>query len=110
MRNWTILEIASLVLVVVLLLCLCPMPYGFYTIVRLATAVIGICWAVKFYNEQSISKAIVAGAIAVLFQPLVKIVWDRLTWNVVDIVVAVLIVIIVFSNHTKNQKNERAQS
>ena len=98
------LEIASLVLAVALLLCLCPMPYGFYTIVRLATAVIGVCWAVKFYNEQSISKAVGAGAIAILFQPLIKIALDRLTWNIVDVVVAGLIIFVVLSN--KKRKAE----
>lgn len=110
MKRLTVLEIASLVLAVTLILCLCRMPYGFYTIVRLAVSVIGACWSVKFYNEQSISKAIIAGAIAVLFQPLIKITLDRLTWNIVDIVVAVMIVIVVFSNQKKSQNNEQAQS
>lgn len=109
-RKLSTIETASLILALTLILCLYPMPYGFYTIVRLAAAVIGVCWSVKFYNELSISKAIVAGAIAVLFQPLIKITLDRLTWNIVDIVVAVMIAIVVFSNQKKSQNDERVQS
>ena len=92
----SILEKCSLGLVVLLLLCLLPMPYGFYTIVRLATAIIAGCWTYRFYNGRQITCMVVAGAVALLFQPFVKIVLDKLTWNIVDVLLACGIVGIVF--------------
>lgn len=90
------LEKASVILAGALLLCLCPMPYGFYTVIRLATAIIACCWAYQFYEAKKTSLAIIAGAIAILFQPLIKIVLDRTTWNILDILLAIAIIVLVF--------------
>lgn len=73
----TTLGKASLILAIALILCLLPLPYGFYTIVRLATAVIAGCWAYNFYKRRKTSLAIVSGAIALLFQPFLKIPGQR---------------------------------
>lgn len=91
----TSLEKASLILAIALILCLLPLPYGFYTIVRLATAVISGCWAYSFYKHRKTSFAISSVAIALLFQPFLKIALDRFTWNVIDVILAVLIVLMV---------------
>lgn len=88
---------ASLIFAIVLILCLLPLPYGFYTIIRLATAVVAGCWAYRFYNCHKTSFAITAGAIALLFQPFLKITLDRLTWNIIDVILAGLIVLIVYN-------------
>ena len=47
--------------------------------------------------------AIAAGALAVLFQPLVKFALGRFVWNVVDVVTAVALIVLVFVE-TKNRK------
>ena len=95
-RRLSILEIASVILAVALLLCLCPMPYGFYNVIRLATAVIACCWSYQFYKAKKTPLAIIAGAITILFQPLIKIVLDRTTWNILDILLAIAIIVLVF--------------
>lgn len=97
------LDKATLVLAVALLLCLCPLPYGFYTIIRLATAIIAGCWAYQFYKSNKTAYAVIAGAIVILFQPLIKIVLDRTTWNVLDIVLACTILILVFGKNLRRK-------
>lgn len=94
-RTLTTLEKASIVLAIALILCFLPLPYGFYTIIRLATAVLAGCWAYRFYNRRKTSFAITAAAIALLFQPFLKISLDRFTWNVIDVILAGLIVLMV---------------
>lgn len=89
------LEISSLVLAGVLFLCLLSMPYGFYTVIRLATAIIASLWAIKFFNQNSTTYAIVAIAVALLFQPFFKVTLDRLTWNIIDIIVSIGLIICV---------------
>ena len=70
----------SLALAALLLICLFPMPYGYYTIVRFIAMV-------------------VFGALALLFQPFVKIVLGRGVWHIVDIIVAVGLVILWKKKH-----------
>lgn len=90
------LEKSSLALAIALLLGLLPMPYGFYTILRLAAAIISGVWTYVFFTRGEKTFGIIAGAVMLLFQPFVKITMDRLTWKIVDIVVAVLILILIF--------------
>lgn len=87
----------SLVLAVVLIACLLPLPYGFYTVIRLAVAVVAACWAYVFYSRRKTALAIVSASVALLFQPFLKIALDRLTWNIIDVILAGLIVFTVFS-------------
>lgn len=96
-NSLSFLDKASLVLAVFLLLCLFPLPYGFYTITRLAVSIIAGCWAYQFYKNNKTPLAIIAGGIVILFQPLVKIVLDRITWNIVDIILAFLLFTLVLS-------------
>ncbi|MCM1139093.1 MAG: hypothetical protein NC453_11045 [Muribaculum sp.] len=96
LKGLSTLEKSSLILAGALLICLLPLPYGFYTIIRLATAIIAGCWAYKFFQNGKTTYAVISCAIVLLFQPFFKIVLDRLTWNVVDIIVAVIIVCLVF--------------
>ena len=81
-----------LALAALLLLCLLHMPYGFYTLIRFV-AMIGFgVIAVKFFNEEKVPLAVAAGALALLFQPFFKIHLGRMVWNVVDVVVALLLI------------------
>ena len=91
------LDIAALILAVMLLLSLAPMPYGYYTLVRLFTMVIMICYVVKFLEKKNTASAVAAGTIALLFQPFFKIVLDKMTWHFVDIIVSLLLVAFVIS-------------
>lgn len=93
----SVLDKASLILSIALIMCLLPFPYGFYTIIRLATAVIALCWTYRFYHRRKVALAIISGAIALLFQPFYKIALDRLTWNIVDVVLAVVIIYLVLN-------------
>ena len=81
-----------LFMAVLLLLCLAPMPYGYYQLVRFVAMVAFAVMAWNYYEKKQEGWAIVFGALALLFQPLVKIALGRLVWNVVDVVVAVLLI------------------
>lgn len=50
--------------------------------------------AYQFYNEKREGWAICFGALALLFQPFVKIALGRAMWNIVDVIVAILLIII----------------
>ena len=113
----SIIGAVYIILSVLLLLCLAPMPYGYYQLVRfIAMTVFGVL-AWLFYatrntpglcapEEQKgyikddsttilskVSMAIVFGALALLFQPFLKITLGRIVWNVVDVIVAGMLII-----------------
>lgn len=77
---------------VLLLLCLADMPYGFYTLVRfLATAAFAFL-AFDYFRAGRDVGGFCFVALAVLFQPFFKIALGRTIWNIVDVVVAALLV------------------
>ena len=105
LKNLSFLDKATLVLAGVLLICLLSLPYGFYTVVRLAVAVVAGCWAYQFYKSGKMPLAITAGAVAILFQPLIKIVLDRTTWNLLDVLLAIALVILIISKNRQTVKD-----
>ena len=87
------------VLAMALLLCLFPMPYGYYSLVRFMAMIVFIVMAYNYYEQNKEALAVLFVALAILFQPFIKIVLGRLMWNVVDVIVAVfLFVLCYFSN------------
>ena len=58
--------------------------------------------AYQYYVKMQEMWAVVFGALALLFQPLFKITLGRTMWNIVDVVVAVLL-LIVFFHERKNE-------
>lgn len=77
-----------------LLACLLPMPYGYFMLVRFAAMIIFGLMALIYYQEQKEGIAIFFGAMAILFQPIIKISLGRTMWNIVDVVMAIILFII----------------
>jgi hypothetical protein len=89
----TLIKIA---LAVLLILCLFHMPYGYYQFFRFA-AIIGFAILAYYeYERKNIPLVIVFVALALLFQPLVKVALGRQVWNIVDVIVAVGLIVTVF--------------
>lgn len=95
-----------LALAAILLICLLHLPYGAYTLIRFI-AMVGLCViAVKCFNEEKIPLAVIFGALALLFQPLVKIHLGRSVWNFVDVIVAAFLIGITLYEFKANRKKE----
>lgn len=81
-----------LILAALMLLCLAPMPYGYFQLVRFVAMVAFGVMAYQYYVRNKSIAATVFGVLALLFQPIYKIALGRATWNVIDVVVAVLLI------------------
>lgn len=81
-----------LILSAILLLCLFPMPYGFYTFVRFVSMVAFGVLSYQYIQKKQMVWAITFGALALLFQPFIKVALGRTMWNIVDVIVAILLV------------------
>ena len=83
-----------LILSAILLLCLLPMPYGFYTFVRFVSMVAFGVMSYQYIQKKQTVWAITFGALALLFQPFIKVALGRTMWNIVDVIVAVLLIVL----------------
>ena len=94
-----VLYTVGLGLAVALIVCLFPMPYGYYTLVRFVAIILFVCMAYSFYKEEKIPLCILFVALALLFQPFMKVRLGRTMWNVIDVILAVALVILWYSNN-----------
>ena len=78
------------------------MPYGYYTLVRFASMIILGYMAFIFHKEGKMPLCIIAGSLALLFQPFIKITLDKVTWNIVDVIVAIALVLLWYKNKVQD--------
>lgn len=79
---------------ILLLLCIFPMPYGFYTIVRLAITIISGYLAYNYYTQNKKELAITFSIVVILFQPFIKFALGREVWLIVDVVIAIFLLVL----------------
>lgn len=79
-----------------LLVCLAPMPYGYYMLVRIVATILFVIFARQYYVVKKEELAITFGILAFIFQPLIKVSLGRGFWNMVDVAVAILLLILWF--------------
>lgn len=74
------------------------MPYGYYELIRFITFVVFGYFAYEAGKRNKNDIAFAYGALAILFQPFLKISLGRTMWNVVDVLVAVALIVSVYSS------------
>lgn len=58
--------------------------------------------AYRYYKEKNSELAIVFGALALLFQPFIKVALGRTMWNVVDVVVAIGLIVLYYKERNQS--------
>lgn len=96
--------IIKLIIAVLLLLCLADMPYGFYTLVRFASAAAFAYLSFDYFKSKRDGLGFVFAALALLFQPFYKFALGRALWNVVDIVVAIGLIYLIINAFGKKKR------
>ncbi len=97
-------KLIKLGLAVILLTCLFDMPYGYFQFVRFISLVGFGILAFNANQKGEQIEQIIFIVLAILFQPLIKISLGRTIWNVVDVVVAIGLIISIFSKPNNKQK------
>ncbi|PHR96642.1 MAG: hypothetical protein COA80_08560 [Leeuwenhoekiella sp.] len=81
-------KVIKLALSILFLTCLFQLPYGYYEFVRFF-ALVGFAYlAHDAYRVNNHKATLIYLALAILFQPLIKIALGRTLWNIVDVLVA----------------------
>lgn len=83
----------KLILAALLLGCLAHMPYSYYQFIRVACCA-GFAYLayVEFESERNVIGLLYVG-LAILLNPIAKIHFIRGTWNEIDLVIAIALII-----------------
>ena len=76
---WVLLMTAGLAF-----LAIADIPYGYYRVLRWVVCAVAITSAIQFYGGQRQGWAWFLGAVAILFNPLVPVHFEKATWQVFD--------------------------
>lgn len=88
--------IPTFISVTMLLMAMCiNLPYGFYTLMRLVVCLTCIFDASLAYQKKQRYWMYTMGFIALLFNPIIKVHFDKSTWQLIDLVTAIVLVIYV---------------
>ena len=82
------------IMAVMLLACLLHLPYGYYSLLRFVAMVVFTVLAYQYNKEKNGALTVTFGALALLFQPFIKIALGRSLWNIIDVAVAVFLLIL----------------
>jgi predicted membrane protein len=91
----------KLIIAVLLLLCLADMPYGYYKLVRFMAMAAFAYLSYDYFKSKKDGLGFIFAALAVLFQPIFKIALGRVIWNIVDVIVAVVLLYLIVSECRK---------
>ena len=98
----------KILLIIILLLCLFDMPYWYFQLVRIF-GTMGFAYLAYYdYKNKIRFTPYVFGVAAILLNPIAKVSFGRELWNVIDVVLAVLLIIsILLSNKLRSVTNEQ---
>ena len=90
--------VIKIILSILFLLCLFQMPYGYFQAVRFVGMLGFALLAYYDYqkNQTVNSGVIIYIALALLFQPFIKVAFGRNVWNIVDVIVSIYLIISIF--------------
>lgn len=71
-----------------------PWPYAYYQVLRWVISPTALFLAVDFGRNGGHGRAWTWAVVGVLFNPLWPVHFDRLAWNIVDVVVAALFLLV----------------
>ncbi len=79
---------------VLLLVAIAKMPYGYYIILRISTAITCSLLCYLAYNSNKIKTAIMSGLLVILYNPIIPIPLGRDIWIIVNLISMVMILIL----------------
>ena len=93
----------KIILAALFILCLFQMPYGYYEVTRFIGMLGFALLAYYSYQQNKKTEVIIYIALALLFQPFLKVALGRTIWNITDVIVSVGLIVSIFVN-SKNEE------
>ena len=89
-------------LAILFFICLLDMPYGYFQLVRFL-AMCGFAYLALLSNQSGNQNAMfIYIALAILFQPIIKISLGRELWNIIDVLVGIGMLLSIYMERSKH--------
>lgn len=75
---------------VLLFLALAKMSYGYYTFLRLSIMILSVVFAYDTFKNYSALWGWAFVGIAIIFNPIIPVYFQRSTWNIIDIIAGII--------------------
>ncbi|MDO8770461.1 MAG: hypothetical protein Q7K57_17510 [Burkholderiaceae bacterium] len=76
-----------------LLIAAAPLPYGYYTFLRIVATVVFVWAGVIAWDRKHVMLAVSFGLMAVLFNPVLKVHFSKELWVAFDLVAAAVLLV-----------------
>lgn len=96
MQNTKIIFWLKLFCIALLFLSFIRLPIGYYTFLRIVVTGTAIYSAYFYYINKNIFWFWLFGLIAIIFNPLIPLYFDKTTWFVIDIITGIIFLVSVF--------------
>lgn len=90
--NWVLLATAAFAFVAI-----ADLPYGYYRLLRWVVCTVAIASAIQSHAGKRQGWAWVLGAVALTFNPLVPVHFEKATWRIIDAGVGAVFLGVAFS-------------
>lgn len=97
----------KILLVILLLGCLLDMPYGYFMLVRFVSTCAFLFFSYNAKNKGYYRETLLYLMLALIFQPVFKIVLGRFIWNIVDVIVSSILIVSLFSDFNSIHKTPK---
>ena len=102
--TWVLLGAAGFAFVAIL-----DIPYGYYRLLRWVTCAVAITSAIQLYRSSRLSWVWALGGLAVLFNPIMPIHFERETWMIFDAVAGCLfLAVLLLPRKTKEEEANKS--
>lgn len=103
MKNEMIFKVVKFVTAALLLLAIASIPIGYYTFLRIVVCIASVYMAIAYFENKK-PLAIIFGAIAILFNPILPIYLSKEIWIPIDVITAIIFVVSIFFRLRKTKE------
>ena len=97
--NWVLLATAAFAFAAI-----ADLPYGYYRLFRWVVCAVAIASAIQLHGEKRQGWAWVLSAVALLFNPLVPVHFEKATWRVFDGAAGAVFLVVLLTNRKKTDE------
>ena len=99
-------NIASVVAIIALVLAIPSgvWPYGYYILLRWVVTIVALLVLWTAYNQKQRDWVWRMGAVAIVFNPIIPIYFDKVIWQIIDFFVAIFFVLSIFQIKNDGRK------
>ena len=109
-KNKLIPSIFPIICMVLLLVALCKLPYGYYTLLRIALFLWGIIYGIKHHSTSyNVFLTTLSFGVSVLYNPIIVIHLARSHWSIINII-TIFIVFLCSLEIKGNKKTDEAET